>query len=314
MKLPIALLGAFACSAAFAAAPLAPDTVILENGPNKITVQDFEAAMTRFPDNLRDEARANPETILKMIDAIFVNRVLAQRAREAGIDRDPLVQKRREQLEEGFLAGKYLELVEKRTVVPPLEARALELYKADPKPYVQPATAAVSHIVVSLVGRTPEQARERALEARAKLLAGESVAAVARQYSDDKTPRPEPGFLGVVKRADLEGPLADAVFSIKLGEWSEPVATRTGMHLVRATERTDARQLRFEEVKAAIIEDQADKYRKRATEKEVLDVRGNPSNVIHRDRVEALKSDVNPALIDKAHREALEKIQSQPQR
>lgn len=313
MKSPIALLSAFASCAALAA-PLAPDAVVLENGPYKITAQDFDAAMTRFPDKLRDEARANPETILKMLDAIFVNRVLAQRARDAGLDRDPLVQKRREQLDEGFLAGKYLELVEKRTVVPPLEARALELYKADPKLYTQPATAAVSHIVVSLVGRTPEQARERALEARAKLLAGEPLASVARQYSDDKTARQAPGQLGVVKRADLEPALADEVFSIRPGEWSEPIATRTGMHLVRATERTEARQLRFEEVKAAIIEEQADKYRKRATEKEVLDVRNNPGNVIHRDRVEALKSDIDPALIDKAHREAAEKAQSQPQR
>lgn len=309
MRFAIAMACAFAAAAQ--AAPLDAQTVILENGAQKITAQDFDAAMTRFPENLRDTARASSDTILKMIDALYVNRVLAQRARDAGLDKDPLVQKRMEQLGEGFLAGKYLEMVEKRTVVPALEARALELYTADPKRYVEPATASVTHIVVSLVGRTPAQARERVLEARAKLEAGQPLAEVVRAYSDDRAPRPSPGYLGAVKRSDLEEPLANAVFSMEPGQWSQPIATRTGMHIVRVTDRKAERQLPFREAKAGIMEEQADKYRKGITEKEVLDVRNSRANVIHRDRVEALKSRVDPALLDQAYREAVDKIQAQ---
>jgi len=306
-----AIAAVLLAAAAAGAAPIERDAVILENGSQKITAEDFEAAMTRFPENLRDSARANSETIIKMLDALFVNRVLAQRARDAGLDRDPLVQKRLEQLTEGFLAGKYLELVEKRTVVPNMETRALELYKADPKRYMEAATASVSHVVVSLLGRTPEQAQARALEARAKLEAGSPLAEVARSYSDDKARRPSPGQLGTVKPAELEEPLAQAVFSMKTGEWSQPIATRSGVHLVRVTDRKEPRQLRFDEVKATIVEEQAEKYRKGATEKEALDVRNSSRNVIHRDRLEALKSQIDPSIVEKAHGEAADKTQAQ---
>ncbi|HUP29485.1 MAG TPA: peptidylprolyl isomerase [Usitatibacter sp.] len=310
MRFAIAIAGALLAGTACAATP-DPKAVILENGTQKITVEDFDAAMTRFPENLRDTARASGETILKLIDALFVNRVLAQRARDAGLDRDPVVQKRIEQLVEGFLAGKYLETLDKRTVVPDLEARAFELYTADPKKYLEPATASVSHIVVSLVGRTPEQARERVLEARAKLEAGEPLEAVARAYSDDRTPRPAAGQLGTVKRSDLEEPLADAAFSMESGKWSAPISTRTGMHIVRVADRKAERQLPFKDAKAAIVEEQADKFRKAAIEKEINAVRNNPANVIDRDRVEALKSRIDPALLDKAQRDAVDKIQTQ---
>lgn len=310
MRFAIAIAGVLLAGAA-CAATLDPKAVVLENGTQKVTVEDFDAAMTRFPENLRDTARASGETILKMLDAVFVNRVLAQRARDAGLDRDPMVQKRIEQLVEGYLAGKYLETLDKRTVVPELEGRAFELYTADPKKYVEPATASVSHIVVSLVGRTPEQARERVLEARAKLEAGESLEGVARAYSDDRTPRPAAGQLGTVKRSDLEEPLANAVFAIEPGKWSAPISTRTGMHIVRVADRKAERQLPFKDVKASIVEEQADKVRKAAIEKEINGVRNSPSNVIDRGRVEALKSQVDPALLDKTQREAVDKIQAQ---
>src|SRR3982751_5140710 len=97
-----------------------PDSVLLENGPAKITVQDFDAAMTRFPANLRNEARAYPSIIIRNLDALFVNRVAAQRAKAAGLDKDPLVQQRMLQLQESFLAQKYIDHLYETVKVPDL--------------------------------------------------------------------------------------------------------------------------------------------------------------------------------------------------
>src|SRR4051812_48709313 len=76
-----------------------PDAVLLENGAAKVTVQDFDAAMTRFPENIREEARAYPNIIIRNLDVLFVNRVAAQRAKAAGLDQDPLTQQRMVQLQ-----------------------------------------------------------------------------------------------------------------------------------------------------------------------------------------------------------------------
>lgn len=286
-------------------------TVLLENGPVKVTVEDFEAAMTRFPEYLRDEARANPETILKVIDAIFVNRTLAQRAAAEKVEDDALFRKRLEQLREGYFAQKYLEIVEKKTVVPALEKRAEELYKAEPKRFTEPARISPSHLVISLQGRTPEMAKARAEEARAKLVAGADFTTVAKQYSDDPGYARHHGELGWVKATDIEPALAEAAFALKPGELSQPIVTRNGVHLVRVKERRELTLRSFAEVKDAIIEEETDRLRKRATEAEIAKIRNNPANTVYADRVEALKSHIDPEKIDKAHRDAIEKVQTQ---
>jgi peptidyl-prolyl cis-trans isomerase C len=302
---------ALGVASAAAAAKLDPSTVLLENGPIKITVEDFEAAMTRFPENLREEAQANPDTILKVIDALFVNRTLSQRAVAAKLEDDVLFRKRLEQLREGYLAQKYLEVVEKGTKVPDLQRRAEELYKIDPKRFTDPPMISPSHIVVSLQGRTPDMARARAEEARAKLVAGGNFTEIARQYTDDPGFARHRGELGWVKPTDLDPALSETAFALKTGEWSQPIVTRGGVHLLRVKERKEPVLHKFAEVKDAIIEEESDKLRKKATEDEITKIRTNPQNTVYVDRVKALQSEIDPTKIDKAHRDAIEKIQSQ---
>ena len=64
-------------------------------------------------------------------------------------------------------------------------------------------------------------------------------------------------------------------------------------------------------MKDAIIEEETDRLRKRATEAEIAKIRNNPANTVYADRVEALKSHIDPEKIDKAHRDAIEKVQTQ---
>jgi hypothetical protein len=302
----LALLAGFAL-----AAPMEPSTVLLENGAVKITVADFDAAMTRFPEHLREEARANPETILKVIDALFVNRTLALRADAAKLDEDPLFRRRLEQIREGYLAQKYLEVVEKKAVLPGLEKRAEELYRAEPEKFREPPRISPMHIVVSLQGRTAEMAKARAEEARAKLLAGANFTDIAKQYSDDPGFARHHGELGWVKPSELDPALSEPAFALKVGEWSPPIVTRTGVHLVRVKERREPTVVPFAQAKNMIIETETERLRKRVTEDEITRIRTSPSNTVYADRVEALRSQIDVTQIDKAHRDAIEKFQSQ---
>lgn len=301
-----------ACAAPTSIAAPDPNAVILENGDVKITVADFEAAMTRFPEDLRLEARANPETIMKIIDSLYVNRMLAKKAAQAKISDDELNKLRAKQLEEGFYAGKYLEKVEKEFKPPALEARAQELYRADPKTYTAPAMVELADVVVSLVGRTPQVAVARANEARAKLVAGAPLAEVARQYSDDPQVARHQGSLGWVRAQDLEEPVSRAAFAMTPGnDWSQPIVTRNGVHVLRVSGKKDAKLQTFDEVKATIVDAETGRLKKKATEDEVTRIRTDKGNKIYPEVVESLRSKIDPGMIEKAHRDAIERIQQQ---
>lgn len=308
----LSIVAAAAFSAAAAAPALDPSTALLENGPVKVTAGDFEAAMTRFPENIRLEARANPDNLLKMVDAMFVNRELARRAMELKIDQDPLVQERIVQLREAFLATKYLEYVEKNAKVPDLETRALELYKAEPQRFTEPPIASFSHILVGIEGRTRDMALERAMAVRKLLVDGADFAKTAGEYSDDPAYARTKGELRSVKQADLDSEIAGQAFAMsKVGEWSEPIPSRFGFHLLRLNERKEGGLRKFDDVKQALMDEEANRLRKHATEEVIESIRSDRNNVIHLDRIRALKSDIDPAMIDAAQRRAIEKLHDQ---
>lgn len=305
------LTGALGCAVAAPRAELDPETVLLENGRERVTVRDLDAAMTKFPEALREEARAYPSVIMKNIDAIFVNRVAADRARALGLDKDPLVQQRMLQLQEAFLAQKYLDHVYAGVKVPDLSARAEEIYKSDPKRFVQPATVTFSDIVVGLRGRTKEMAIQRAAEAEARLRAGEDFATVGQQYSDDPNFAKHKGNLGDVKEADLEASLRKGIADLKPGEISRPIATDFGVHVVKLAGRKPERQQTLAEARQTIIDEETEKLRKRAAEDFLTQTRIDPKNTIYKDRVEATRSQIDTTQVDKVHQDAIQKIHSQ---
>ena len=301
---------AIATAAGAATKPVDPSLVVLENGPVKVTAGDFEATMTRFPEGLRDMARAQPEVVMRNVDALFVNRSLAAKAVAAGLDKDPLFAKRLEQIRESYLAGRWLEHLEATAKLPELEARAKELYAADPKRFMEPPSAQVKHIVVSHMNRTPEMARERVLEARKKLVDGAPLADVAREYSDAGRATPNPGDLGTVRKSQLDPVLGDAVFSVPQGKWSDPIPSRTATHIILVSDRKAERQRTFQEAKLDILNEEIEKARKRVLDKEMAAIRDNPANKIYPDRIESLRSDFDPSKIETREREAIRQIDS----
>jgi peptidyl-prolyl cis-trans isomerase SurA len=72
---------------------------------------------------------------------------------------------------------------------------------------------------------------------RARAVAGESFAELAKSYSEDPS-APLGGDLGFVKPEDLaEAVFADAASNLGVGEISEPVLTAFGYHIIQCTEK-----------------------------------------------------------------------------
>ncbi|HKO22283.1 MAG TPA: peptidyl-prolyl cis-trans isomerase [Candidatus Eisenbacteria bacterium] len=126
-------------------------------------------------------------------------------------------------------------------------------WRDHPLEFTEPAKAKVRHILVrSQDATTLEAARQKALAARKRLVAGEDFAAVAREMSEDATSATRGGELGELTRGAVPKEFGDAIMSLGVGEFSDPVETKFGYHIVQVESRTPERLRPLEECKTEI--------------------------------------------------------------
>ena len=96
-----------------------------------------------------------------------------------------------------------------------------------------------------------EETKNRLLEIRDDILAGEDFGEMAQDYSEDKATAEKGGDLGWFKKGMMVPAFEEAAFSLKPGEISEPIKTQFGWHLIKVTDRKTEGDI--EEVKASHI-------------------------------------------------------------
>jgi foldase protein PrsA len=102
------------------------------------------------------------------------------------------------------------------------------------------AEICVSHILVSVQGRTQAQATAEAEKLRQRIDDGEDFEKLAATESDDTASGADKGSVGCGSRASLQlvPEFEEAAFSLKVGEVSQPVQSQFGSHLILVTKRT----------------------------------------------------------------------------
>ena len=105
-----------------------------------------------------------------------------------------------------------------------------------------PESVACQHVLVAYRGaraaptgivRSKGQAKARAEEVLKKATAGEDIAALAKEYSDDKESRDRLGSAGKFKREGMVKPFSDAAFALPVGGLSDVVETAFGFHVIK---------------------------------------------------------------------------------
>ncbi|MFN1833888.1 peptidylprolyl isomerase [Balneola sp. MJW-20] len=81
-----------------------------------------------------------------------------------------------------------------------------------------------------------DQALEKALEARQRLLNGDEFEQINAQYSSSRNGQNMGGSLPWLSVGTTVGPFEDALYSLEEGEISEPVETQFGIHVIRLEE------------------------------------------------------------------------------
>lgn len=287
MKKLFAVLSALALNAA--AAPLPPDTMLVSDGDVRVDIRDLDAYMLRVPPKMRTPVRTSYDRIAAIVDSVFVTRTAAAKAREAGLDKDPAVQRRLQQVQESLLADLYLQKLQDDVADVDLTQRARELYTAQPDKFKTAEGVYVQQILVGLKGRTRDMALQRANEAFAQAKAGkEDFLQVAAKYTDDPDRVRNGGDLGYYAPSHFPAPVAAAIAKLKAkGELAGPIETDDGFYVVRFVSRQPARQATFDEVKNDLVAAERERLKKERVDEFLAQVRGSKTVVINQKNVES---------------------------
>ena len=309
MKRLISRLPAFALAVAAvtaSGAALAPNAPLIDDGPVVVDAADFEGNMLRIPENRRVEFRTSYDRVAAVVDNIFVARSLAAKAREAGLDKDPAVQRRLQQLQDGLLADLYVQKAEKDAPAVNLEELAREDFKAEYAKMTKPEETYIQQILVGVKGRTKEMAAERAKMVREEAAKPDAdFLALAAKYSDDPDMRRNGGDLGYHATANLMEPIRKVVEKMnRKGEVSQPIETEFGYHIVRFIDRKRAQPVKFEDVRKKLIEMEREKVQKSRFQELVQQVRGSKTVTVHKENVEALVVPIDPEELKRKAAEA----------
>ena len=300
MKIFLKSLAATLATAALSsqAASLPLETPVIVDGNITVDAGDIEGYLLRVPVDRRAELRASKDRIAAIADNVFVTRSLAQKARALGLDKDPTVQRRMAQVQDGLLSDVYAQHLEKTAPQINLEPRARELYLAEPARFRLPEQVHVEHILIGLNGRTREMAEERARKVYEEVKSGkEDFLALAARLSDDPDKKRNGGDLGYSAPNAFVAPVAKRIAAMTVkGELSEPIESHMGFHIVRFVDRQKERQLSFDEVKRELIAQEKERLQKKRTEEIVTQVRSSSTVTVHLDKLEALTTPADEIL------------------
>lgn len=197
----------------------ATEKIVARVGKEKISFSEVEKSFLLNPKYaVRTPLRLARQSQLQfMVDEIMY--YLA--AEQSGLSDDPLVQKRvryikEQELIKAYIQKKFLEQVE---LAPEELHQALS--RLDRK-------VRVRHLFV------PDLEQAKFLESR--LQAGESFEKLAREVFSDSRLQASGGDLGYLQFGDLDPALEEKVFSMKIGERSEPVKSVYGYHILEVTD------------------------------------------------------------------------------
>ncbi len=240
------------------AAAKAGEEILAEVGPYKLTKAEFEAKLETAPPQIKMILAHQPQLKKALVERWVEISLLSLAAKDAGLEKDPEVKARLDEVTKQILAQAYLEkkLLNQQQVS---EEEVKAYYEKHREKYQEPRAVRARHILIEVPqGATPEQEKEalkKAQHLRERILKGEDFAKLAQKYSADPGTKEKGGELGFFTQGQMVKEFEEAAFRLKPGEVSEPVRTPFGYHLIQVEEIKEAKQRSFAEVKDKVRED-----------------------------------------------------------
>lgn len=289
--LPVTALPVTAQEATGAAAKMADSAVVLSSGDYRVTVDDIERyILENVPSDKREAVLAKPGIYREMAENIYLVRLLADEAVKDP-DMDPVQAEWAARMRhQRRLTSEYrIVYVQRALKDVDWERNAKEAYLAEPERFTEPEKVSVSHILVTLQGRSEEEALALASELRQRALAGEDFGELAKEYSEDPSVARNKGDMGYFSKGAMVEPFENVAFAMKKeGEISEPVKTKFGYHVIRFNGRKSAERKPFDQVKDEIIAEQQKNLADKIWQDKIIAARSAPDIVIDDEVLRAL--------------------------
>jgi peptidyl-prolyl cis-trans isomerase C len=215
--------------------------VLAEVNGDKITDQDFYKEQETLPPYLKPMTET-PEGKKEMIDTMVVRDLILQQAKKDGIEKDPAVEARLEDLKKRVIVEAFLKKkVEQGANI--TDAEMKDFYNKNLDKFKTGEQIRASHILV--------KSEAEAKDILSQLKKGASFEDLAKKYSVDGA-APKGGDLGWFSKGSMIPDFEQVAFGMKPGETSGIVKTKFGYHIIKVTGKRPAGTRSFEEVKDQI--------------------------------------------------------------
>lgn len=261
-----------------APAPKPEDIVLAKVGGEPITEADFQAAFALLGQQEQMQILMLQGGREEFIKRMAESKLLAVKAKRLELDKTPSYLRALDRTKDDLLAREFLakegESLQKKLTVGEADVKAF--YDKNVERFKQPELASVRHILVSVkqdgegAGLSEAEARKRIAKIQAELKKGAKFDALAKKYSDDPGSKESGGLYEDADPSKWVPEFRDAARTQPVGKVGAPVKTQYGYHLVKVESRKAARQVPFEEAKAA-AEQGAQRERQAAVWNELMD-------------------------------------------
>ena len=226
----------------------------------------------------RTEILKSDEVFKQFVHQETLNQAVLKAAYANKADENAQIKTVMERAGQRVLVESYLNQVVRVNLDPkfPNEAQVREAYDKNPEAFRVPERVHLWQIFIALDPAAGDK-EVKAAWARANRVSDELRAnkgdfgALAKQHSAHEASRVNDGYMGLLKSADLLPPIAEALKKLKAGQVSEPIASETGLHILKRGATVEAEMLDFERVReqlhARMVQEAMTKVRQAAIEK-----------------------------------------------
>jgi len=276
----ILILGALLASPCVSAGEHAhdPAEVLAYQGDTVLTQSAIDGAFAQVPAEGRALFIRDREKVQFTINALLLNKKMAEEARAAGMDQDPLVHERLKLAVEKELALAWRERILEQAPEADYEAIAYEKYLANAEQFKSPETLDVSHILIKTDKRSDAEAAEIATGLAEQLKSDPGrFDEFVQKHSEDPSRYSNEGRFPEVQRGQMVAPFEKAAFAMQEpGEISEPVKSRFGYHIIRFNGRRAEAQLPFEDVRDRLVRVARKEHRERYRDQHIARLVNEP--------------------------------------
>lgn len=286
----------------------APDTVLISNSLASVTRREYDGELLKLPADMREGFANNPKRVNDLLVRMLVQKSLATQARTAKLDAVPDNAARIALEVDRLLAGLQIESVDQASGkefdadVARYETRARETYLVNKAAYTEPAQISASHILFDTTKKnTSAEARRKAEEVRAKLVAGADFATLAKELSDDPASGQVGGQLGWFAEKQMDTAFAAAALALqKPGDLSQPVESVYGWHIIRLEGKRPGRVQAYDEAKPKILAELKRRHIEQSREAAIAAIRTDPKTELNQQAFDALIPKIDPEAIRRA--------------